>query len=99
MLTLVYRLRESSRFVADLAGGIEHQGWTFDRHLLVHQTNILQMVLYVLAKANSRSSRMQQPKPIPTPKQRVNKDPGENGFLQMAAKARANRENRLRQEQ
>ncbi|QKT07938.1 hypothetical protein HUN08_12630 [Gordonia sp. X0973] len=61
------------------------------------QYNLLQSILYVLIRANSKSS-IQKPKPIAVPQPKKKREQQDGGFTAMAEKARANREKRITKE-
>lgn len=97
LAVLIQKLPEKSRYQAELAGGSQFIGWDYERYVSVQQLNVLQQMLYVLVRTNSKSP-VQRPKhiPVPTPKSVSSAEQKEdNGFLAMAARARANRRRKL----
>ena len=88
VLALLSTLGERSAFVAARRG--VPADWDVDRYLRKHQTETLDAILYVTAKANG--GKPSKPQPIPAPddelgRKRAKRSQGQSMFAAMASRA------------
>jgi hypothetical protein len=69
VLTLVRGLPDGSHLAAAVRGGVEHRGWTLDRHLLASMFDAVQANTVVNARiaAGKKASSIKDPQPWPRP--------------------------------